>query len=91
MLFSLRLPFSGKAVHRIFASGGTEAFLEGHVHAFTTLGGVPTGKSRCDNLKAAARDASRPVVAGQRLVSGCTQVALRPPSTSRTAPWTKLA
>ncbi|WP_201787315.1 hypothetical protein [Actinoplanes sp. TFC3] len=38
---------------RIFASGGTEAFLEGHVHAFTTLGGVPTGKIRYDNLKAA--------------------------------------
>jgi transposase len=53
MLFSLRLSFSGKAVHRIFASGGTEAFLEGHVHAFTTLGGVPTGKIRYDNLKAA--------------------------------------
>ncbi len=46
MLFSLRLSFSGKAVHRIFASGGTEAFLEGHAHAFTTLGGVPTGKIR---------------------------------------------
>jgi hypothetical protein len=29
---------------RIFASSGSEAFLEGHVHAFTTLGGVPTGK-----------------------------------------------
>jgi transposase len=53
MLFSLRLSFSGKAVHRIFASGGTEAFLEGHAHAFTTLGGVPTGKIRYDNLKAA--------------------------------------
>lgn len=53
MLFSLRLSFSGKAVHRIFASGGTEAFLEGHAHAFTTMGGVPTGKIRYDNLKAA--------------------------------------
>jgi transposase len=53
MLFSLRLSFSGKAVHRIFASGGTEAFLEGHVHPFNTLGGVPTGKIRYDNLKAA--------------------------------------
>lgn len=53
MLFALRLSFSGKAVHRIFASGGTEAFLEGHVHAFTTLGGVPTGKIRYDNLRAA--------------------------------------
>jgi transposase len=53
MLFSLRLSFSGKAVHKIFASGGSEAFLEGHVHAFTTLGGVPTGKIRYDNLRAA--------------------------------------
>jgi hypothetical protein len=53
MLFSLRLSFSGKAVHKIFASGGSEAFLEGHVHAFTTLGDVPTGKIRYDNLKAA--------------------------------------
>jgi hypothetical protein len=38
---------------RIFASGGQEAFLEGHVHAFRVLGGVPTGKVRYDNLKAA--------------------------------------
>ncbi|MEU4219690.1 hypothetical protein [Actinoplanes sp. NPDC026623] len=53
VLFALRLSFSGKAVHQIFASGGTEAFLEGHVHAFTTLGGVPTGKIRYDNLRAA--------------------------------------
>jgi transposase len=53
MLYSLRLSFSGKAVHKIFASGGSEAFLEGHVHAFTTLGGVPTGKIRYDNLRAA--------------------------------------
>ncbi|MEV4281732.1 hypothetical protein [Actinoplanes xinjiangensis] len=53
MLFALWLSFSGNAVHRIFASGGTEAFLQGHVHAFTTLGGVPTGKIRYDNLRAA--------------------------------------
>lgn len=52
-LFSLRLSYSGKAVHRVFASGGQEAFLEGHVHAFTVLGGVPFGKIRYDNLKAA--------------------------------------
>ncbi len=52
-LFSFRLSYSGKAVHRIFASGGQEAFLEGHVHAFRVLGGVPTGKVRYDNLKAA--------------------------------------
>jgi transposase len=52
-LFSLRLSYSGKAVHRIFASGGLEAFMEGHVHAFEVLGGVPVGKVRYDNLKAA--------------------------------------
>lgn len=34
-------------------SAGQEAFLEGHVHAFSVLGGVPTGKVRYDNLKAA--------------------------------------
>jgi transposase len=52
-LFSLRLSYSGKAVHRVFASGGQEAFFEGHVHAFQVLGGVPFGKIRYDNLKAA--------------------------------------
>lgn len=53
MLFAFRLSYSGKAVHRVFASGGQEAFMEGHVHAFRVLGGVPTGKVRYDNLKAA--------------------------------------
>lgn len=52
-IFSFRLSFSGKAVHRVFASAGSEAFLEGHVHAFRVLGGLPTGKVRYDNLKAA--------------------------------------
>lgn len=37
-LFSLRLSFSGKAVHKIFASCGQEAFLEGHVHALQVAG-----------------------------------------------------
>ncbi|MEU1393601.1 MULTISPECIES: IS21 family transposase [unclassified Nonomuraea] len=53
VMFSLRLSYSGKAVHRVFASGGQEAFFEGHIHAFRMLGGVPTGKIRYDNLKAA--------------------------------------
>ncbi|MFC6086545.1 IS21 family transposase [Sphaerisporangium aureirubrum] len=53
VLFSLRMSYSGKAVHRVFASGGQEAFFEGHVHAFSVLGGVPFGKVRYDNLKAA--------------------------------------
>ncbi|MGE7388192.1 IS21 family transposase [Streptomyces sp. NPDC004126] len=52
-LFAFRLSYSGKAVHRIFASAGQEAFCEGHVHALNVLGGVPTGKVRYDNLRAA--------------------------------------
>lgn len=52
-LFSFRLPYSGKAAHRISASAGQEAFFEGHAHALSVLGSVPTGKIRNDNLKAA--------------------------------------
>ncbi len=52
-LFAFRMSYSGKAVHRVFASAGQEAFFEGHVHALTVLGGVPTGKVRYDNLRAA--------------------------------------
>ncbi|WP_199822526.1 IS21 family transposase [Streptomyces sp. WMMB 322] len=52
-LFSFRLSYSGKAIHRVFASCGQEAFFEGHVHALRTLGGVPRSKVRYDNLKAA--------------------------------------
>lgn len=51
-LFAFRLSYSGKAVHRIFASAGQEAFFEGHVHALNVLGGVPTSKVRYDNLRA---------------------------------------
>jgi transposase len=52
-LFAFRMAYSGKAVHRISASCGQQAFLEGHVHAFTTLGGVPAGQIRYDNLSPA--------------------------------------
>jgi len=52
-LFTLRLSFSGRAVHRVFASQGQEAFLEGHVYAFECLGGVPIKHIRYDNLKSA--------------------------------------
>ncbi len=52
-LFSFRLSYSGKAVHRVIASCGQEAFFEGHIHALRTLGGVPRSKVRYDNLKAA--------------------------------------
>jgi transposase len=52
-MFVFRLSFSGKAVHRISASEGQEAFFEGHAHAFRVLGGVPAGKVRYDNLTSA--------------------------------------
>lgn len=51
-LFTLRLSYSGKAVHRAFPTQGQEAFLEGHGHAFESLGGLP-GRIRYDNLKSA--------------------------------------
>jgi transposase len=54
-LFTFRMSYSGKAVHRIFASCGQEAFFEGHVHALSVLGGVPLGKVRYDNLRSAVR------------------------------------
>jgi transposase len=54
-LFTFRLSFSGTSVHRVFASCGQEAFFEGHVHAFSVLGGVPTGKVRYDNLRSAVQ------------------------------------
>jgi transposase len=52
-LFTFRLSYSGRAVHRAFLSCGLEAFMEGHVHALSVLGGVPLGKVRYDNLRAA--------------------------------------
>ncbi|MGW1173918.1 IS21 family transposase [Kitasatospora sp. NPDC002543] len=52
-LFAFRLAYSGKAVHRITTSCGQEAFLDGHVHAFRTLGGIPAGQIRYDNLSPA--------------------------------------
>ncbi|MFC9978152.1 IS21 family transposase [Spirillospora sp. NPDC127200] len=58
-LFVLRLSYSGKAVHRVTASCGQEAFFEGHAHAFRVVGGVPTGKVRYDNLRAAVAKVSR--------------------------------
>jgi transposase len=52
-LFVFRMSYSGKAVHRVFATCGQEAFLEGHAHAFTVLGGIPAGQVRYDNLNSA--------------------------------------
>lgn len=52
-LFTMRLSYSGKSVHRAFITQAQEAFLEGHVQAFTEFGGTPIDKIRYDNLKAA--------------------------------------
>ena len=52
-LFVFRLSYSGKAVHKVSATCGQEAFLDGHVHAFTVLGGIPAGQIRYDNLNQA--------------------------------------
>ena len=50
-VFELRLSHSGVAVHVAFGSEGQEAFLEGHVTAFSRLGGVPV-RIRYDNARA---------------------------------------
>lgn len=52
-LFTFRLSYSGKAVHRIYATQGQEAFLEGHIAAFNEIGGIPARHVRYDNLTAA--------------------------------------
>lgn len=51
-MFALRLSHSGRAVHVAYANQAQESFLDGHVHAFNVLGGVP-GRIRYDNLKPA--------------------------------------
>lgn len=52
-MFVYRLSYSGKAIHRVYPTCGQEAFLEGHIDAFNTLGGIPTRHIRYDNLTAA--------------------------------------
>ena len=52
-MFTLRLSFSGKSVHRVYASQRQGAFMQGHVEAFAVLGGIPFRHVRYDNLKSA--------------------------------------
>jgi transposase len=52
-LFTMRLSYSGRAVHRASLSQGQEAFLEAHVYAFERFGGIPLVQIRYDNLKPA--------------------------------------
>ncbi|MEU1800764.1 hypothetical protein [Streptomyces sp. NPDC019937] len=55
VLFTLRMSYSGKAVHRVYATASQKAFFEGHLEAFEVLGGVPTVHIRYDNLKPAVK------------------------------------
>ncbi|GFG50886.1 hypothetical protein MAGR_23270 [Mycolicibacterium agri] len=41
-MFVFWLAHSGKAIHRVYPTQGQEAFLEGHIEAFTAIGGIPT-------------------------------------------------
>ncbi|MFJ9775751.1 hypothetical protein ACIRVF_31680 [Kitasatospora sp. NPDC101157] len=54
VLFTLRMSYSCKAVHRVYATASQQAFLEGHVAAFEALS-VPARRIRYDNLRPAAR------------------------------------
>jgi transposase len=54
-LFTMRLSYSGRAVHQAFLTQGQEAFLEGHAYALERLGGVPVDKIRYDNLNSAVK------------------------------------
>jgi len=72
-MFVMRLSHSGRAFHVAFATQAQEAFLEGHVHALTVLGGVPTGQVRYDNLRSAVKQ----VLKGRRRVESDRFVALR--------------
>ncbi|GFG54777.1 hypothetical protein MAGR_62180 [Mycolicibacterium agri] len=52
-MFVFWLAHSGKAIHRVYPTQGQEAFLEGHIEAFTAIGGIPTRHIRYDNLTSA--------------------------------------
>lgn len=52
-MFTFRLCYAGKSVHRVFATQSQEAFLDGHIEAFNALGGVPIRHVKYDNLKSA--------------------------------------
>jgi transposase len=51
-MFVMRLSASGKGFHRIYANQAQEAFIDGHVRAFSHFGAVPV-RVRYDNLKPA--------------------------------------
>jgi transposase len=72
-MFCMRLSYSGRGFHVVFANQAQEAFLEGHVEAFEHFGGVPTGMVRYDNLK----DAVIKVLLGRDRLENSRFIALR--------------
>lgn len=54
-MFTFRLSYSGKAIHRVYSTQSQEAFLEGHIDAFEEIGGMPTLHIKYDNLAAAVK------------------------------------
>lgn len=71
-MFVMRLSASGMGFHRVYLHDCQEAFLEGHVRAFETLGGV-AGRVRYDNLA----DAVVKVLRGRNRLESDRFVALR--------------
>lgn len=49
-MFAYRRSDSAKAVHRVYSTQGQQGFLESHIDAFETIGGIPTRHIRYDNL-----------------------------------------
>ncbi len=71
-MFVMRLSYSARSVHRSYGTCASEAFLDGHVHAFTAFGGVP-GRIRYDNLTPAVTK----VLIGRERLENQRFVALR--------------
>jgi hypothetical protein len=69
-LFAFRMSFSGKAVDRVFASGGFEAFFEGHVHALEVLGGVPYEKCATTTSRPRFRGSWDSPATGKKPIAG---------------------
>jgi transposase len=71
-MFVMRLSASGKAFRRVYGNEAQEVFLDGHVQAFNTFGGVPH-RVRYDNLK----DAVAKVMLGRDRIETDRFIALR--------------
>lgn len=68
-LFTLRMSYSGKAVRRVFASRGQEAFLLGHLEAFRVLGALDVAHGRTAWVDENGIANGWPINSGARLLS----------------------